>query len=255
MSLRKATAGAVSLFAGALISLMSGCGGNTSIGPGANTTSNLRSVNALVCGSYNTLNIAQRTSTANIATGVVYGQSTAYSTVPSGNGVNDYAVQNSTVVAQSAFDLHPNGVYTLVAAGDCSQTAGNSAAPNLFQFTDSPPTTAQLGSNAALRVIHVAPATAAGYQTIDVYNAGLPLANLTNISYGNASVYATLPSATYNLTLHSHANNTLLPLPAATTTALSSLTLAAGHSYTLLILGTTGAVPNEGFDAKLIADN
>ena len=240
---------------GVLIALLSGCGGNSSIGPGANTTSQVRSINAQVCTTYNTVNFAQRTQTANIASGVAYGQITSYSTVPSGNGINDFVVQNSTVVAQNSYDLLPNGSYTLVATGDCSQGSASGVSPNILQYTDSPPTAAQLSANAGLRVVHVAPATASGYQVVDLYNTGLPLAGLTNVSYGGATGYAILPAATYNLTLHSHANNNLLPLPTATTTALSSLKLASGHSYTLFIIGTTSAVVNEGFDVKVIQDN
>jgi hypothetical protein len=255
MSLCKATTGVAWGLAGIVITLLSGCGGNSSFGPGANTTSQLRSVNALVCGNYNALNFAQRSATANIATAVVYGQATAYATVPAGNGVNDFAVQNGTVVAQNSYDLQPNGSYSLVATGDCSQSVGSGVGPVLLQFTDNPPTAAQLGSNAGLRLVHASPATAAGYSVIDVYNSGQPLNGLTNITYGGATGYAVVPAAIYNLTLHSHANNNLLILPPATTTALGSLNLAAGHSYTLLVIGTTSNVPNEIFDVKVIQDN
>src|SRR5579871_284078 len=251
MSLRKATTGVVLGLGGIVIALLSGCGGNSSLGPGANTTSQLRSINTLVCANYNTLNFAQRTASINIATGVVYGQTTSYTTVPSGNGVNDFAVQNGAVVAQNAYDLQPNSTYSLVATGDCSQSSGSGVGPALLQFTDNPPTAAQLGSNAGLRVVHVAPISNATYQTIDLYNAGQPLNGLTNIAYGGATGYAVLPAAIYNLTLHSHANNSLLALPNATATALSSLTLSAGHSYTLFVIGTTGGVANEPFDVKV----
>ena len=256
MSLRKATTGVVGLFAGVFIALMSGCGSgsNTSLGPGGNTTSQLRSYNALVCSTYNSLDFAQRVSTALLTQGAVYGQINGYNTVPAGNGINDFAIQTGTVVAQKSFDLHPDGSYTLAAAGDCSQASASGVTPTLFQFTDTPPTTAQLSASAALRIIHLAPATAAGYQTIDVYNAGLPLSGLTNIGYGTASVYALLPAATYNLSLHSHATNALLPVPAATTNLLASLNLAAGHVYTLFVIGTTNNVPNEAFDVKWVQD-
>ena len=64
MSLRKVTAGAVWGLAGIVMTLLSGCGGSdTSIGPGANTTSKLRAVNMLVCANYNSVNFAQRIST------------------------------------------------------------------------------------------------------------------------------------------------------------------------------------------------
>jgi hypothetical protein len=249
------TFAALSLMSALLIGLF-GCGSNSSVGPGSNTTASARAFNALVGPRTATVNFDQRATTSVFEPTVAYGTATSYTTVPAGNGVNNFVTAGVATIASASYNISPNTDYTLVAYGDYTQT--NGLAPTISQFNDSIPSASSLGTNAAVRVIHVAPFTNAAYQNIDIYNAGQPLSGsgLTGIAYGNATAYESLPAGTYNITVHSHTNNALLALPTSNTT-FSNLTLTAGKAYTIFAIGTDNATftAADPFNLVLVADD
>jgi hypothetical protein len=78
---------------GALAAGLTGCGSSSSLGPGANTTSNYRVVNTLLVASNPTgapINFALRTP-ATTPTTVPASTATSYINTAAGNGVNAYA--------------------------------------------------------------------------------------------------------------------------------------------------------------------
>jgi hypothetical protein len=241
-----------------MVAALVGCGGtDTSLGPSGNTTATVRAFNALVS-STTSADFAQRNQAAVLFHGVGYGQATGYTQDAAGNSLNDFIVQNGVAVTSGSGTLSPNNSYTLIAAGDASIASGGgiNLGAQFLQIKDDPPSAASLNGNAAVRVVHVAPNVAVAYQTIDLYNAGLPLTGLTNISYGSATAYVSLPAMTYNLTIHSHASNSLLALPVGTTTSLSAITFTAGKSYTLFVIGSANEPAlNEPFDVRVVTDD
>lgn len=258
MYVRRTMTFAAMALLGALLMGLLGCGSNSSVGPGANTTASTRAFNALVGPNTATVNFAQRSASAVIEPNVAYGTATSYTTVAAGNGVNNIVTASGAQIASASYNITPATDYTLVAYGDYTKT-GTSLAPVVSQFQDSVPSASGLGTNAAVRVINVAAFTNAAYQSIDIYNNGQPLtgSGLIGVGYGNATGYASLPAGAYNITVHSDANNNLLALPATTTTQFSNLTLTAGKAYTIFAIGTDNPTfaAADPFNLVLVADD
>jgi hypothetical protein len=249
--------GLMAAFAVALV----GCGGDSSLGPGGNTTSQVRVLDAMASPGVAAVDIAQRTNNVYLVQNVPYGQATAYKAVASANGVNHFIYQTGTtteVAPQHQFDLSPNAVYTLAVIGDTSQAAGSTYAPQLIRIIDNRPAPSTLTNNKiAIRVINLAPSNDASLSGISLYNAGQPITGLTGVTYGNATNYVTLPiSGAFSFSVNNSTSNNPIALPAATVSGLAAATLTPGKSYSLVVLGIPGAAnPGNALNAVLLTDS
>lgn len=234
---------------GAMAFGLFGCSNGNSIGPGGNTTSNVREFSALA-GTPNSVGIDfyQRSlSTPTLASNILLGQSTAYRLIPAGNGINTFVVLTGTqapILAQGSVTLDPhttgqsNGTFTIVAAGVYGSAQGSATAPQIIRFIDNYPSLAQMGANnAAVRLINVAP----GSPPLSLVNnsAAVPttIPGLTGVTYGSVSSatgvisgtnYAPVPAGTYNLVVTDNVGNAVGSV---------SFTFAAGTPYTVWVYG------------------
>lgn len=249
---------------------LSGCGGNNnSVGPSSNAVSGVRTFDALACTSSNSINIVQRGSNLNQAGALGYGQiqpaglvqhpsgipASYYYLVNSGNGVSTtaYPTGSQTQLANSSFTLNTNTNYTIAAVGDCTQAAGNAQAPSLQQLTDNPPSTSSIPANTAeVRVVNFSPNST----PLSIWNnsANPPTAisglSTQGFNTSSGSSYVAVPANTYNLTVRNSAGTTL-----TTQSSLSAVNFAAGHAYTIFIIGEINPASGiQPFDAKVVQD-
>jgi len=225
-----------------------GCGGG-SIGPGGNTTSQVRSFNGLQ-GCSTPVDIEQiGVLPAQFSSG--FGATPAgYAAIRAGNGLH-YGVfaSNTTTnpIATSDVDLSPHdpggnansGTYTLVASGVCGTSTGTTA-PRLLRLIDAFPSNFSGTNNGtvALRVINLVPDLSGG---VTLASNGLPLNGnnneaTNNVPYAgesgfNSSTYTTNinPAGNPTLTVRTNANAVLATVP--------NFTFTPNHAYTLFVIG------------------
>lgn len=269
MSFRKSASLAALSLVGALLVGLFGCSTGSSTTSG-NTS--MRTVNALVGSTTSVVNFTETSPTAtpftsnvNYGTAAPQNQTPPYVTVGAGLGVNFYVLVGQNLATSAAYNITANTDYTLIAFGDPQASTSSGQTPTLIPFQDNLPSTATLGAtNTAIRIIHVAPAFTlsanAANQYVSLYSNGSPITGMTNIQYGNASSYVQIPAGSYSLTLHNQSGATIA-LPTQTATNLSSISLGAGHAYTLLFVGTDdngGAAPTPAStcppDIKVLVD-
>jgi hypothetical protein len=94
------------------------------------------------------------------------------------------------------------------------------------------PATQDAGAGARVRVIHAAP----GAPNVDIYAAGATAAAVSNVAYGSATAYLTLPAGNIAFDIRAAGQT---GAPAFTT---PQLTLAAGRSYTVIAAGRLGSM-------------
>jgi hypothetical protein len=246
MLLRKAgllTCAGIAVFCAAVLT---GCGGNNSVGPGANTTSRVRVFNALENVPNNAAIDILTSSTAvalNSPGGVAYGLSSNYMLVRAGNGVNANVYPTGTMTnplasSNSIGNLDPhtsgsnNGTFTVAAAGVVGQ-AGN-LAPQIIRFIDAPNTPP--AGQALIRLINLAPnANSAVLENISgnppsaVAIPGFPT---NGIAYAAGSDYvAVTPIAGQSFNLNVFSGGQALLANAVTAN------FQAGNTYSIYIFG------------------
>jgi hypothetical protein len=234
---------------GVLAALLAGCGGNSSLGPGANTTSRVRVFNALGgCPGTGAVTVLQSNNSValNPANGVAYGTASGYQLVRSGNGINTnvYTAGTTTppLAPQVSVDLAPhdtnsnNGTYTVAVSGVCGQTTGAPAAPQIKRYIDNPGTPAT--NQALLRVVNLSPDAGSvvlyntsGNPPVPIAVAGFPT---NGVGYlGNTDYVAVTPIAGQSFNFSLISAGQALPLPANAGVA----NLQAGNAYTLFVFG------------------
>lgn len=230
---------------------LAGCGGGTnSVGPGGNTVSLVRAVNALQ-GCPANVDIEQANVMPvpfqNLASGAVpagytslrAGNGLAYGVFATGTTKPAIASTNVDLVARDPSGDPNSGHQTLVATGSCSGGAGV-AAPQLLNLQDSFPFTFG-GVNAGtvgLRVVNLIPDFNGG---ITLASNGAPLHG-TDDAGTNAVPYASLGGFNgkhYNaginltgnpvLTIRTNANAILATVP--------NFNFQPNHAYTLFVIG------------------
>ncbi len=216
-----------------------GCGGGTSIskpfGTDPNDTNKERVLNALVGSPSAGVDITQRGIPLNPAP-LAFGQGTSYAAVSSGIAITTDAFQAGTaadLAPQSSVTMTRDFFYTEVIAG-ISGTSG-ATAPRLIQISDNFAASVPTGS-VAVRVVNLSPDSppVTLYNTAVAPPTAVPIIGLSNVAYGSVSSsgstnYVTLTAGGYNLTVRDNAGNVLA--------SPGSVTLAGGHSYSLLVLG------------------
>jgi hypothetical protein len=229
---------------------VAGCGSN-SVGPGGNTTSEVRSINALQ-GCPNRIDIGQQNVVPVQFVNLAYGSppTAGYAAIRSGTGLH-YAIYNTGTttnpLAVSTIDLSPHdpngnantGVYTLVGTGICGVGSGVTA-PQLVRLVDAFPfsfTGANSGT-VGIRVVNLIPDLSGG---ITLASNGAALhgsddAGTNNVGYAGTSGF---DASHYNsginlaggptLTIRTNANAVLATVPA--------FTFTPNHAYTLFVIG------------------
>jgi len=234
---------------------LAGCGSD-SVGPSANSSAQVRAINALQgCPNIDIRqpNI-QPIPFPNMSYGQILPNPVSATHAPLRAGTANYAVyQTGTtinpLVASTSVALDPHspsgnansGTYTLAAAGACGAASGSGTQqPQLIRLLDAFPTfTAGSQGTVALRVINL---IADFPGTINLFSNGAGL-NGTDNAGTNAVQFAGNPgvdTSHYNagislagnppLTIVSNSNAVLATVP-------SNLTFVPGHSYTLFVIG------------------
>jgi len=231
---------------------LAGCGGGigTSVGPGGNTVSQVRSYNALQ-GCTGNVDIAQLNVSPPTASNLPYNFVPAgYKTIRAGTGLH-YGIfptgQTSNPVALADINLGPHdpsgnpnsGTYTLVAAGICGGGSGITT-PHLIRLQDEFPNnfTGTAAGTVGLRLINLVPDLVGG-MTLD--SNGFPLhgtddAGTNNVPYAATSGYETMH---YNAGLNLTGSPTLTVRTNANTVigTVQNFTFQPGHAYTLFVIG------------------
>ncbi|HZT42781.1 MAG TPA: DUF4397 domain-containing protein [Chthonomonadaceae bacterium] len=223
---------------GALALALTGCGGNNSIGPSGNATSNVRFFNALA--GINSVTITQRNPSATpLVSKINYGQTTGYFLAPAGNNIQTYALQpgTQTVLASGGVTMYTHntgtnvGTSTIIPAGVVGQNSPYN--PQVFQFQDAWPSQSAIPANqVAIRFINVAPGSPALTLNNSVSGNLTQLTGLTAITYGHSSTataYVDEPSGPYNFVVTDTAGHIL---------GSQSVTLSTGTAYTVIVYGT-----------------
>lgn len=228
--------------------LIAGCGGNSSLGPSANSNSRVRVFNALQ-GSPGTgaIDVLQSNNSVNLNPGgsVNYGVASPYVLIRSGNGINTNVYQTGTttnpLAPQVSIDLTPhdtgsnNGTYTVVVAGVAGQNAGNTT-PQIIRLIDNPATPA--AGQALIRFVNLSPD--AGNVTLFNTSGNPPVAVAipgqpgNGIAYNVTTDYLTVTPVNgqaFNLGVFTGGQSLTLPNNAGT------VTLTAGKAYTIYLIG------------------
>lgn len=241
-----------------------GCGSD-SVGPSGNSTSLVRSINALQACPAN-IDIAQQNVQPATATNLSYALApTGYVSIRSGNGLN-YAVyptgSTTNPLTTTSIDLSPHdsngnantGTYTLVVTGLCSGGSGDTT-PRLVRLVDAFPSNFTGGATGtvAIRLVNLIPDYTG---TISLYSNGAALNGGDN-SGTNSVPYAVRNSfdgTHYNggialvgsptLTIVNNANQTLA--------TLNNVSFPANHAYTLFAIGEVNPV-NGGQAVRIVA--
>lgn len=234
---------------GAIAALLAGCGGNNSLGPGANTTSRVRVLNALGgCPGAGMITVLQSNNSValNPAGGVTYGAASGYQLVRSGNSINTNVYTPGTtanpLAPQVSVDLAPhdansnNGTYTVAVSGVCGQATGAPAAPQIKRYIDNPGTPA--ANQALLRLVNLSPDAGSvvlyntsGNPPVPIAVAGFPPNGVAYL--GNSDYVGVTPIAGQSFNFSLISAGQALPLPANAGVA----TLQAGNAYTLFLYG------------------
>jgi hypothetical protein len=276
MKFRQFALPAVLCLGGILAAGLFGCGGN-SVGP--NTTSQVRVFNALVNTPPVGVDMVVRDVTSTpLASGLAFAQlapgpgstATGYFVVASGGNPTigtgvDFdayahgAETNNVKIAHDNFLLDPhtagqtNGTYTVVVGGDANATAGSAAAPFIQRYFDA--VNIPSGTTSAyVRVINLATDTPSS--GLSIANNGQAITGMTGIVYrgttsSNGTEYVALTVTAGQPFNFSVLNNVNTPIP--TQTNISSITLQAGHAYTIFLVGDVSGTPQH-FDVAIAQD-
>lgn len=254
MVFRKAGLAAGAGMAVILAALLTGCGGDNSIGPSANATSRVRVFNALGNNSGSIDVLTSSNSVAlNASGGVAYGTASNYQLVRAGNDVNAAAYPTGTTTTPLAtnssignLNSHTagqnDGTETVIVAGVVGQAANTGFGPQILRFIDEPnPPTDQ----AQIRVINLVPATG----SLVLYNGSVVVPGLpTNgVTYGSGTGYANVSLVGgQNFSLNAYVGSqALLTTPVA-------VTLQPGYAYTVFVFG--GGVSGQPVNMVVIQD-
>ncbi|WP_435178137.1 DUF4397 domain-containing protein [Halorussus sp. AFM4] len=121
-----------------------------------------------------------------------YGDVTPYLDLREGtHQVSVVTAENETTVLEQQVSVEANERYTLVAAGEVGENATEEFRLVALQDARRAPN----GTNASVRLVHVAPG--AGPVDVTVNRTGDVLYD--NVTFGNASEYVTVPSGVYTL--------------------------------------------------------
>ncbi|HLK57874.1 MAG TPA: DUF4397 domain-containing protein [Chthonomonadaceae bacterium] len=217
---------------------LAGCSSDNSIGPSANTTSNVRVFNALSGVSGNAVTVTQRTTTATpMVNSLNYGQSTGYFLAPAGNGITTYVLQSGTqtVITSGSVTLHPHntgqntGTSTIILAGIAGQPSPNN--PQILQFQDGWPNNVP-ANQSAIRFINAAVGSPPLTLNNNASGTLTPLPNQQQISYTQSSFnpnYFNEPSGPYNFVVTDNAGHQWATLPGQN--------LTSGLAYTVIVYG------------------
>jgi hypothetical protein len=234
---------------------MAGCGGGGilgSIGPGGNTTTMVKSLNALQ-GCPNNIDVEQVGVQPIVFTNLAYGVIPAgYTSIRAGTGLH-YAVFNTgqtiNPLATADVDLLPHdpsgnpntGTYTLVATGICGLGAG-ATSPQLVRLIDAFPSnfTGTGSGTVGLRLINLVPDLTAGITLVSNGAAlhGTDDPGTNDVPYAatsgfNSSHYNSGINLTGSPTLTVRTNtiaNTILG-------TVQNFTFAPNHAYTIFVIG------------------
>jgi len=229
---------------------IAGCSGSNSVGPGGNTTTRVRGINALQeCpGNVDIGQVGlQPTTASNLAYGVV--PTNGYNVIRAGVGLHYAAYpagQTTNAVTTGDVDLNPHdpndpnsGTYTLVATGICNGGSGITT-PHLVRLVDSYPTnfTGNKAGTVAIRVVNLIPDLNGGISLASngaLLN-GTDNTATTNVPYAATSGYN---GSHYNeginlagspvLTIRTNANAVLA--------TVASFNFQVNHAYTLFVFG------------------
>jgi hypothetical protein len=247
--------------------LLGGCSLSSSTSPtGSTTQANIRAIDAEVCSTSTTAQIALGSSSAietwtiqlpgststTTGTSLTYTYpTTTYLSGTPGTSVSEYAIVGNAQAATASNPLTAGNYYTLAFYGECSPPSGSTLGPTLAQFQDNYPTSIPSGQ-AAVRVINLAPSTNTLYAQYDIDVSGTAVSGLNNVAYGTVSNGGTYTLVTANgsslgFQLYSHASGASGTLVSSTVLAstsasgLAGFTPASGGAYTIFIIGSPDA--------------
>lgn len=174
-----------------------------------------------------------------VASDVAYLQNTGYLVIPSGmTPILVQPVGTNTNVIDASPDLDPDADYTVLAANLVADIE-----PILLTDDNTPPTS----GNVKVRIVHGAPSAPA----VDVYvtSPGADLATstptLTNITFGVASGYLSVPAGSYQIRV----------TPTGTTTVvIDSGTVPLGAGQIRTVIATDAPGGGAPFGAIVLAD-
>jgi hypothetical protein len=196
-------------------------------------------------------------------TGVSYAGASPYSLVPSGSVTITVALPGTVPPRKDwktdylPFNMpetfQPGMSHTLIAAG---QIGSMVSPPILVLLTDVIPTTATSSTTLAfLRVINLVPVASAATMPISVYSSGAPILGLSDIGYGNATGYTSVPAGSLALTVSDPQSGAQV----SPSSLAGATNLIAGKAYTLYVFtpqATAGTgLPQPAVDAHIIPDN
>ena len=201
------------------------------------TTAQLRAVHL----SPNAPNVDILVNGAAVASNVAYLGSTSYLSVPSGPAtVQVQPVGTNTNVIDETPTLDADEAYTVLAANFVAQIEA------IVLVDDR---TAPTTGNVRVRIVHGAPTAPAVdvYVTSPTADLATALPVLTNVTFGVASGYLTLPAATYRIRVTVAGTKTV-----AIDSGVDGVALASGQVRTVIATDNTGGgIP---FGAIILAD-
>ncbi len=161
---------------------------------------------------------------AKALTNVAFGTISAYTPVPAGNHAIKVCATGSTVcpIDVPALAVADGKKYTIAATNMLASIEAK-------VIEDAP---ASGSESAQIRVVHFSADT----PTVDVINTADASKLVTNLAYGSASPYLSVPANTYNVKVCANANNAVCPLGPL------PLTVAAGTAYSVFAIGSLNAL-------------